>query len=445
MINREVIYERNLTGSYMKIPASYDAAFDEKMMLRKKLPGLLPVEKCYVDGGGQYWYNISGRQSLDTYCHVKALGIDFIEKIIVSICSEIEILEWNLLNADRLLLDPEFIFITNSNQEIIFTIYPGAKESVSKEFQQLMEFLLTKIDHKDAMAVQMAYAIYEKTLDDGYSIMDIRNLITENRNAMARDTEKTGKRVVETRKPENRIPDNRKQESKKSDNRQTANIKSENKKTDNTKTGGTKAGSTKASIWDKAKLAFFGEEKAAGTSDSASGSYQQMKNIWKEWKEKLKQNPSGRTREEKQRIQIVYPQEVYQEEAYQEEVRQEMQRCQREEKGNAAINPTICLSDYREHPEGLLLYEGFENFENIKLHSGTEKLGQGEGVDIVIPKNTISHFHAQIECREEEYYLEDLNSTNGTYINDVALSYKEKRKLCCNDIIRFADVKYRFI
>ena len=430
MINREVIYERNLTGSYMKIPASHDAAFDEKMMLRKKLPGLLPVEKCYVDGGGQYWYNISGRQSLDTYCHVKALGIDFIEKIIVSICSEIEILEWNLLNADRLLLDPEFIFITNSNQEIIFTVYPGAKESISKEFQQLMEFLLTKIDHKDAMAVQTAYAIYEKTLDDGYSIIDIRDLITENRNAMARDTGKTGKKVMETGKSENRIPDNRK----------PANIKSENTKTDNAK-----AESTKASIWDKAKLAFFGEEKAAGTSDSASGSYQQMKNIWKEWKEKLKQNSSGRTREEKQRIQIVYPQEVYPGEVCPEEACQERQRYQWEEKGSAAINPTICLSDYREHPEGLLLYEGFENFENIKLHKGTEKLGQGEGVDIVIPKNTISHFHAQIECREEEYYLEDLNSTNGTYINDVALSYKEKRKLCCNDIIRFADVKYRFI
>ena len=73
MINREVIYDRNLTGSYMKIPVSIGHEFDERMMLRRKLPGLLPVERCYIDGTGQYWYNISGKQSLDTYCRIQKI------------------------------------------------------------------------------------------------------------------------------------------------------------------------------------------------------------------------------------------------------------------------------------------------------------------------------------------------------------------------------------
>ena len=68
MINREIIYERNLTGSFMKIAAGIHAGLDEKLMLRRKLPGLLAVEKAYMDGEGQYWYNISGKQSLDMYC-----------------------------------------------------------------------------------------------------------------------------------------------------------------------------------------------------------------------------------------------------------------------------------------------------------------------------------------------------------------------------------------
>ena len=179
MINREIVYERNLTGSYMKIPVSYEGEFDEKMMLRRKLPGLLPVEKCFVNGIGQYWYHISGKQSLDTYCRMKPIGVDFVKRIIVGICSEIEILEWNLLKPNILLLDPELIFVTNSNQEIIFAVYPGAKTEVSLEFQQLMEYLLTKVDHKDAEAVRIAYAIYEKTLDEGYSLMDIRDSLIE--------------------------------------------------------------------------------------------------------------------------------------------------------------------------------------------------------------------------------------------------------------------------
>lgn len=419
MINREVIYERNLTGSYMKIPASYDAAFDEKMMLRKKLDGLLPVEKCYVDGSGQYWYNISGRQSLDTFCKVKSLGIDFIERMIVSICSQIEILEWNLLNADSLLLDPEFIFITNSNQEVIFTIYPGAKESISKEFQQLMEFLLTKIDHKDAQAVQMAYSIYEKTLDEGYNIMDIRNLIMENKNTVSKAKPQ----------PVNAVSRHEAIEERRSN---------------------TEDRTTASSMWGKTRKMLFEEEKPADYAHEEDP-YGKIKGIWNEWKERIKQNRkrfAGTKRNERseraekydrndRRFEVVYPTDTYIDE------QAELQKCTNKPK--TTVNPTICLSDYREHPEGLLLYEGLENFDNICLEKEDVRIGQGEDVDIVIAKKTISHFHAQVEYKDNEYYLEDLNSTNGTYVNDMALSYKEKRKLCCNDIIRFADVKYRFI
>ena len=154
---------------------------DEKLMLRRKLPGLLAVEKAYMDGEGQYWYNISGKQSLDMYCRVKEVDISFIEKLIMSICSEMEILEWNLIQTNCLMLDPELIFITNSNQEIIFTVYPGGSGTIETEFQQLMEFLLTKVDHKDTRAVKAAYGIYEKTLLDGYSITDIRDEIVRTR------------------------------------------------------------------------------------------------------------------------------------------------------------------------------------------------------------------------------------------------------------------------
>ena len=34
MINREIIYERNLTGSFMKIAAGIHAGLDEKLMFR---------------------------------------------------------------------------------------------------------------------------------------------------------------------------------------------------------------------------------------------------------------------------------------------------------------------------------------------------------------------------------------------------------------------------
>ena len=119
-MNHEIVYERNPTGSYMKIFSNQEENLDEKILLRRKIPGLLSMEKAYLDGNGQYWYNISGKQSLDTYCNIQNVGIDVIKKIIISICSQMEILEWNLISTGSLLLEPECIFITNSNQEFIF-------------------------------------------------------------------------------------------------------------------------------------------------------------------------------------------------------------------------------------------------------------------------------------------------------------------------------------
>lgn len=392
----DAVYERNLMGSYMKLSAEEAEIFDEKMLLRKKIPGLLSMEKCYVDGRGQYWYDISGKQSLDTYCQIQSIGIGFVERMIESICSQIEILDRNLIHTDCLLLEADRIFITNQNQEIVFAAYPQKQETVSVKFQQLMEYLLTKIDHKDQEAVQMAYRLYEKTLDEGYDIMDVRNSVLESRRSSVPKQEELSTQADgwnETQTAEER----------------------------------TRTSVPNAPVQRSCKQEPRVRERTADPS-AAAGKLQElygrMQKIWEDWRNTLKQLLSKRKPE--------LPEVVYPEEELAEEVK-------------PPSHPTICLSDYRPHPEGLLLYEGYENFQDIRLPLTVSMIGKGEGVDIEIEKDTVSHYHAQINCQEQEYYIEDLNSTNGTYVNEELLSYKEKRQLKSNDIIRFADVKYRFV
>ncbi|MBI2818237.1 MAG: VWA domain-containing protein [Acidobacteria bacterium] len=54
------------------------------------------------------------------------------------------------------------------------------------------------------------------------------------------------------------------------------------------------------------------------------------------------------------------------------------------------------------------------------------RMGRDEGSnDIVVPKNTISLKHAVIEFREGNFYLCDLRSTNGTYLNGKKISQSD--------------------
>lgn len=390
MINREIVYERNLTGSYMKIPAGINAGLDEKLMLRRKIQGALPVEKAYMDGSGQYWYNISGKQSLDVYCRVKTVGIDLIEKLIVSICSEMEILEWNLIHTSCLCLDPELIFVTNSNQEFIFTIYPGGAGGVEKEFEQLMEYLLTKIDHKDDQAVRAAYRIYEQTMKEGYSLMDLRREIVDAREKETKDPREKESLTYHAQEagvvtvPEKKV--------------EAANGKKKEKKTER-----------------KA------ERKKSETE--TPGWILRIRRKLTEWG--ILEPETGKERKT-ETISPVYPEEVY-------------------EEPEPVIRPTICLSSYAGKARGILLYQGSDQLEDIRIESSSQRIGYGNEADIHIDRDTISNLHAKIDREGDSYYLEDLNSTNGTFVNDEPLAYKERRKLESNDTVRFADIRYRFV
>lgn len=428
MINREIVYERNLTGSYMKIPAGIRAGLDERLMLRRKIPGALPVEKAYVDGNGQYWYNISGKQSLDVYCRVKPVGIDLIERLIVSICSEMEILEWNLIHTSCLCLDPELIFVTNSNQEFIFTIYPDGAGGIEKEFEQLMEYLLTKIDHKDTQAVRAAYSIYEQSLKEGYSIMDLRSKIMEAKKEEAvsqqikqkgyEDISEYGTSPYPASQP--LTPDGwgeNKTRLEQQSPEPSARVKP---------------------VMEKRKK---GDWKPENQANSAGRRKQVTGKKDKSEKESRKINWMDRIREKltdwgilepepikkkQEEVLPVYPEEVYAE-------------------PEPVIHPTICLSSYAGKARGVFLYQGSDKLDDIRVEGNSLRIGYGKDADIRIDRDTVSNLHARIDREGDAYYIEDLNSTNGTFVNDEPLAYKERRKLESNDSVRFADIRYRFV
>lgn len=67
---------------------------------------------------------------------------------------------------------------------------------------------------------------------------------------------------------------------------------------------------------------------------------------------------------------------------------------------------------------------------------------QKDEVDFVIEDNSVSRIHARIYIEEGIRYLEDLNSTNGTYKNGLRLQPYEKRRLEEGDEIRIGKLLF---
>ena len=91
-------------------------------------------------------------------------------------------------------------------------------------------------------------------------------------------------------------------------------------------------------------------------------------------------------------------------------------------------------------------YEGNGNENNLKIEVPIFLIGsQKEEAAGVIHASTVSRLHARIVKEGENYYIEDMNSTNGTYRNGELLRYRQKELLQKNDVIKFADEPYRFV
>lgn len=375
MINREITYERTVNRSYMKIPSVPEPSFDEELMLKKHIFGLLPVEKCYVSGVGQYWYNISGRQALDAFCRVNQVGKAFFESLILRLCEQVDLLEWNLMDINCLVVDPELIFVNHGGDDVSFIVYPHNNGDLFVDLQQLMEFLLTKLNHSDAEAVSAAYKIYELILSEGFTMSDLKNHILNARveNIVLEPETMTLKSTADINNIEETID--------RSDVEVLSNLK-------------------------KSKLL---PEKITAFVEKIS---------------KLLKTKVEKKQTEEMPV-IIYPEEESEEIV-------------------ANVHPTVCIAQMPAGPRGVLLCENHGEFPDFQLEKSICMVGKNPKVQCHIDWETISQFHARIEYQEGSYYIEDLNSTNGTFVNDVPLAYKQKYCLVAGDLLKFAEITYRF-
>jgi hypothetical protein len=69
-------------------------------------------------------------------------------------------------------------------------------------------------------------------------------------------------------------------------------------------------------------------------------------------------------------------------------------------------------------------------------------LGRSDGADIRVDDPFASSAHARIFPRGDFMYVEDMGSTNGTYLNGRQLRRAERLKVA--DVIRIGDSEYRY-
>ena len=62
--------------------------------------------------------------------------------------------------------------------------------------------------------------------------------------------------------------------------------------------------------------------------------------------------------------------------------------------------------------------------------------------DYKVSSNVVSRVHARLNCEMGVFTIEDLNSTNGTFVNDERLKPHEIKEIEKGDVIKLADLEF---
>ena len=390
-----------------------------------------------------------------------------------------------LMNTDQLLLCPEYIFLDIEKREVKFCCLPDYHHPIQEQFRELTEYLLPRLDHEDPQAVSMGYGVYRKAMETGFQLEHIKEAIYQNREVTGKNDNKDSAQKQGQKPPENNLDgadnfgekiqekadvshlletdvENKTSKRKKDKKKEESDFQ----KSSNEWTGALLCVFTAAVLIILLILRYLGYLPGIPAEAIFGGAIillalaaflswtaekkKQKKQMSAEWRKKVKRelDDTYESSSEKRRKERN-SEDLYEADSVQEKMPEwgDGKYKMPEQTGETEnYGETVVLSaGQTEGPASLVSREPGE-LATIYLDRDLMVIGKMENAaDAVISLPTVSRIHAKIRKVDEEYYLSDLNSRNGTSVNGRLLKTGEEYQLQDEDQVEFAQARYIFL
>lgn len=377
-------FVRSLNCNYERI--LLDEKPEEKryqycILSRGGIKGLLSCSLRYINGLAYLYYDISSKQNIMQLYSGRCITREWVRDFIWSLGQIRQELNRFLLDTGNVLFYPEQLFQDLESNVFSFVYIPYYQGE--NGFKQLLEFWVEHIDYEDEVLVNCVYHMYEQLEQNGEVYLQAR---------IFEDAEMLNRPAT--------MPESAFREEVEGTNQEPLEDKKEEKRWVDVKQARECADIAEA----EQKKGFFG----------------------------IFENRKKRSREQR--------------ESYRQDMREIME-------GRAVAEETVYEADYGRtiyieeaeapgEPKGLYT-SGGKALTVIDKPVVTIGKRKGEA-DVVLQDMSVSRLHARIVKEKESCYIEDLNSTNGTFKNGLRLQPYEKRELEEGDEIKVGRVALVF-
>ncbi len=403
----DVEYMRTAKKSYMIVKKA-DFPFEPyelKMVLENEISCLLSVQALQTDGATEYWYDVSGMQTLKTRFMLESMDGRQLRFLLENLMKMKSDLEEYLLDDTNLCFSPDMIFFDRSGKRICFCYIPGlggrrASSPDGRQFpglKELFEEILQHLNHADPAAVRMGYEMYERAARSSFVAQDCldclrigENVVTASADLPIRDEE------IRWRGPDAETPEPRKDRE------------------------------------DPGEMEFLFEEpeqKAGHHRKRKAEAREPKPPREKEPKEKRRRRHREKEPEEEELLFALRPDPPKRPETF--GVAEEIGRTE------------VFVEEEGPSKGWELVYKGDGVESDLILSDFPFLVGTDvRKVNGVLRTRTVSRVHAKLYLEGDRLFVEDFNSTNGTYLNRRLLPMNTPAELAEGDRIVFATEEF---
>ena len=428
--------------NYLKSGPVGEVDYIVGMFAHNDIPAFVPVSFKSLNLENYFCYNMNGLIPINQSFEMNKLTAERIEAFLRSIIKAAKSMEEFLLPFDRLIIDEAYIYESLGKKDEFHWIY--GIESGNATFTRLFERLLDRVDYKDDSAVKMIYSLYQAAKESegmqgvstGGSLQRIREKAEEILSAPHMSLDMRARELIRAENERNSIKRLKGIETETGDKA----ISKEIEGTDSmarryrAEAESKKSRSQRVDIEDapKAKLSLFKQRQNEEKSDKTMFVKSKLKKVWDYLNADIGSKP-----EKLVDLQAVGENEI----SY--NVR-EVKQPKIEASDNAGEATTLLTGAMISNGIYCLKPED-TNEDNILLTEFPFFIGKsGDKTHHTIEDSTVSRFHARIDREEEELWLTDLNSTNGTFLNGIRLMPFGRMRVNKGDSIVISRKRYEF-
>lgn len=170
-----VRYERNNGVNYAVIDTKEEWKceddYEVKMLMLNTPEYFLHITMNYIDEKNSIYYDISSKQQLSKLFEYGKVTMEDVKSLFDNISRMVRVVDEYMLNLDRVILNPQDIYVSLSDKKYSFMYSPvaGEKDFYDK-MRSLFEYILERFDHsvKKSSFVKF-YEIYQRILVRDYT------------------------------------------------------------------------------------------------------------------------------------------------------------------------------------------------------------------------------------------------------------------------------------